>query len=89
MTEINSNLNTEYKEIIKVVSVRDMTPEETKRLTYIEEKMTENMRSHALACIDEYNKLLCRLDELNEEDTQWFNILGKMYDESMKYVNKT
>ena len=89
MTEINSNLNTEYNEIIKVVSVRDMTREETKRLVYIEEKMTENMMSHALACIEEYNKLLYRLDELNEEDSQRFIFLGKMFDESMKYVNKT
>lgn len=89
MTEINSNLNTEYNEIIKVVSVRDMTPEETKRIVYIEKKMTENMMYHALTCIDEYNKLLCRLDELNEEDTQRFRLLGEMFDESMKYVNKT
>jgi hypothetical protein len=51
--------------------------------------MTENMMSHALACIEEYNKLLYRLDELNEEDSQRFQLLGEMFDESMKYVNKT
>ena len=33
--------------------------------------------------------VLINADELNEEETQYFRLLGEMYDESMKYVNKT